>query len=236
MTTSKTPDRPTGESGVSVPGASSAGNDFAGNDSAPASKRTSFIARPWFWILLMAVAWILPLVKSLGGTFPDPPAGFDREPESFTLPGIEGESVQLTDLAGYLVVVQSMDMSSTEQLESDFVTFRELRDRLRAMGSLMVHVLLVEGGDIESLKTFVTAKKARKPNNIFLLDENGATYSTLLASSGLPNATLLLLDRHGRLRGSYDSTPEDAQLFNRAVTLLGNWEGCDPELGEPVFH
>ncbi len=234
MTESSTPDASKGESGALVSG-ESADTGESKPPSRPAAW-TAFLGKPLFWVVLLGAAWILPLVKSLGGTYPDPPAGFDRSPETFPLVDIDGRKVQPKDLAGFLLVIQSISMADEQRLESDFIAFRERKDHLRSMGQLVVHVLLVREGEPSALSAFVNDKKARKPNNLFLLDQDGSVFEGLVAPGGLPEARTILLDRHARLRGAFAASVEEDQRFSRAMTLLGNWEGCDPPVGEPVYH
>lgn len=222
MTDSSTPDDPQGLSGVSV----------APPSSAP--RWTRFVSKPWFWVPVMASFWLLPLMKSLSNELPDPPAGWDRQPETLELTDIEGRLLNLTDLQGSLKVVMAIDMTDPVQGEKDFHTFRALKKHLRHMGMITVYLLLIEGADAEQTIRFLDGLKARKPNSVYLLDSDGAEFARLSARSDHPGAQCLVLDRQSRLRGS--SSGDEAGELNiyRTMTLLGNWAGCDPALGEPV--
>ncbi len=222
MTEPLTPDDPQGLAGVSA----------APPSTAP--KWTRFLARPWFWIPFVGAFWLLPLLKNLDATLPEPPPGADRAPEVIALSDIEGRHLQLTDLAGDLKVIFPLRAKDPKQLERDFLAFREAKSHMRSMGMITVYLLLVDGDDIKAVTQYLDSMKARKPRNIYLLDAGGAVFQELRQSAEAPEATGFLLDRHGRLRATYGLSEEQQQGFLRCMTLLGNWAGSDPELGEPV--
>jgi hypothetical protein len=222
MTEPSTPDDPQGLAGVSI----------APRSSAPSWTR--IITKPWFWVPVMASFWLLPLLKSLDVEMPEPPGGWERGAETLELVDLEGRELSLTDLEGSLKVVMRIDMTDPIQGEKDFHTFRALKKHLRHMGMITVYLLLVEGADRKQLVAFLDGLKARKPNSLYLLDAEGAEFGRLQASAGQPQSICMVLDRHGRVRGSSDGDPAGELEIFRAMTLLGNWPGCDPALGAPV--
>lgn len=199
-----------------------------------AGRATSIFARWWFWLIFLVPFWVIPLAKSLQAEYPDPPPGHERSPEAFQLTDVDGRVVSLSDLEGYLVVVVPLSMASEQSTQEDFVRFRELKKRLRGLGSMVVYAVLVDGGEGRHLEALLEKMRARKPNNLFLRDAGGAVHAQLLASAAVPGAELLVLDRHGRIRGASSATLAEGDRFARTLTLLANWSGCDPPLGEPV--
>jgi hypothetical protein len=212
------------------------GAALPGAPGAPASggRATAILTRPWFWLLVLLPFWALPLVKSLGAEYPEPPPGHEREPETFRLADLEGRDVSAADLGGYLLVVRPLRMGTEEETEADFVAFRECKARLRGLGSTIVQVLLVDGGGGGRLEELVAAKRARKPNNLFLYDEGGVVLERLRASAANPTAEVLVLDRHARIRGAYDASAADGDRFAQDLGKLANWIGCDPPPGQGI--
>lgn len=206
------------------------------NDAAPtagAPRRPRFVGSWWFWLLFLVPLWAVPLVKSLQAEFPEPPPGFDREPEAFALVDEDGRLVASSELVGYLLLVAPLSLASERSAEEDFEHFRRLKKRVRGLGSSVVQVLLVDG-DGEQLSALLDAKRGRKPSNLFLLDPGGSVHEGLRVSAGRPRAELFVLDRHGRLRGSYDRSIPDGDRLAQDLAVLANWLGSDPPLGEPV--
>lgn len=192
------------------------------------------VARPWFWILLLCCFWFPPLLKSLSLDFPEPVPGADRRAEVFELEEEKGERVSCEDLRGHLKVVQVLDLGSPQSAEQGFAAFRERKKRLRGLGSLVAHLVLVENSDSGSLSSFLDEKTARKPSNLFLIDDGGQVMAELRESAGKPDAVAIVLDRHGRLRGAYGSAEAEGNRFAQDLASLANWVGSDPEFGEAV--
>ncbi|MFT5287162.1 MAG: hypothetical protein ACI8TQ_003342 [Planctomycetota bacterium] len=190
--------------------------------------------RPWFWVILMSSLWSLPLLKSLQGEFPDPVPGFDREPEAFELLDDTGRKIAISDLGQYLLIVQILDLSSPGAADASFEEFRVRRKRLRGLGSMAVHLILVEDADAPELRAFVDSRTARRPHNFFLVDEGGKVRRSLQAAADRPDAKLFLLDRHGRMRGAYGGGLAESDRFAQNSGQLANWAGSDPGIGEPV--
>jgi hypothetical protein len=192
-----------------------------------------WLTHPLAWLALIGTLWGLPLLKSLRATYPEPPPGHERTPESFVLTDSEGRELRRADLEGFLLVVQPLDLREAEEAQAAFERFRARKKRLRGLSSLVHHVLLVDGASPETLGTFLDERTARKPSNLFLLDPGGEVWAAL-AGEAAPGATHLVLDRRGRLRGGFDDSAGGEADLNRLLTLLANWEGCDPPVGEPV--
>ena len=79
---------------------------------APDSARPlSILARPWFWVIAVGGLWLIPLIKALGAELPDPLPGMDTAPIELVGLTAEGDEVQLSDLAGYLVLARSLSLA-----------------------------------------------------------------------------------------------------------------------------
>lgn len=207
----------------------------AGASRSTASARSRLFTRPWFWLLLIGTLWGLPLLKSLQAQYPDPPTGYERTAEAFELVDAEGRPVRLEDLSGFLLVVQALDLADPEGAEEAFAIFRERKSRLRGLGALVHHVQLVESGEDGRLDALIDAKTARKPANLFLHDPGGAAWARLCEGAEPTGPLYLVLDRYGRRRGTFGPSEAEGDRFARLMTLLANWEGCDPPPGEPVY-
>jgi hypothetical protein len=182
----------------------------------------------WFWILLVGTLFTLPLLKSLEAELPEPLPGIDSIPLAFTLPDERGKPVSLSDLAGHLLVITELPLANRTQTDATFVGIRRLRKRLRGLGSMVVYVLLCHGGDAEQLSRLLDEKSARKPVNVFLLDQDRATSSWLRREVGSRTADFFLLDRHARVRGLYENTEEAIDRMVESAGQLANWAESDP--------
>jgi hypothetical protein len=109
-----------------------------------------------------------------------------------------------------------------------------LRKRVRGLSPVVTFAVFVRVGDSEALSLYLDEKRARKPSNVFLLDEDGTGFGNMVERGGDPEARFFLLDRHGRMRGAYRvDTPGMDQLAEEAGQLA-NWIGSDPPPGEPI--
>jgi hypothetical protein len=203
------------------------------------------LARPWFWALLIGSLFSVPLIKSLGAELPPPLPGMDSDPVRFTLPDDKGRDVSLSDLRGHLVLVTEMPLANAPERDSALRSTRALRKRLRGLGSAVIYLSLAHGGRAEVLSDLIDEATARKPVNVFLLDEDHGTMDGLRALGHSSSADYFLLDRHGRIRGVYDlahapfsENPEaqkqrnaaDQEELDRLVAdagQLANWAASD---------
>ena len=206
------------------------------------------LTRPWFWVLLVGALFGIPLIKGLGAKPPDPLPGMDREPSTFELPDEHGRRVALADLAGQIVLLGELPLANAAQSELAMRALGTLRMRLRGLGSAVVFVSLAHGGDAATLSALLDAWTARKPVNVFLLDEGRKVLERLRTEAGSPSADFLLYDTHGRLRGLYGLGGREAPSsdaggaawdaahqaeIDRLVQQTGqlaNWAGSDPAL------
>ena len=202
--------------------------------SEPRDAPLAILAKPWFWVALLCVLWSFPLIKSLGAEFPDPLPGMNSEPLEFTLTDVDGREVSLSDLVGNLKLVTELPLANRKEAETTLAWMRKLRTRLRGLGSSVVYISLCHGGTRDELVDLLEADAARKPVNVFLMDDDRATMSWLRRQAGSETADVFLLDRHGRVRGVYgrregqDEIPEsEIDLLVAATGQLANWVGSD---------
>lgn len=186
------------------------------------------MGKPWFWLILVGTLFSLPFFKNANAGLPDPLPGIDSAPLEFSLPGEDGRQVALSDLREHLLVITELPLASGTQTEATFAGIRRLRKRLRGLGSMVVYVVLCHGGSPDMLTQLLDAKVARKPVNIFLLDEDGARCSWLRREAGSQSADFFLLDRHARLRGLYENTEADIDRLVLHAGQLANWAASDP--------
>jgi hypothetical protein len=196
----------------------------------------ALLTRPWFWVIFVASLWVVPLIKGLGAEFPDPIPGYDTEALAFELATDEGRRVSLADLRGNLVLVAELPLANAVEAEAAIESLRVRRKRLRGLGSLAVNVMLAHGAGADPLAAAIDENRARKPTNVFLLDEGRATFERLCIEAGHADARILLFDRHGRLRGAYGAGEEELDRCVAATGQLANWSGSDPPIGEPVRY
>lgn len=212
---------------------------------APPPRGPALVAKPWFWALFVGVLFVLPLIKGLGAEFPDPLPGADGPAMEFALPDEHGELVSLADLQGYLVIVTELPLANGQVRETTMRGLRALRKRLRGLGSTVVFVSLCHGGEASELTQLLDTWTARKPVNVFLLDEDHAVMDELRAYGKSPSADWFLIDRHSRIRGVYGVEEAEASLAGEALERnttaneaevdrlvvqagqLANWMGSD---------
>ncbi len=187
-----------------------------------------WLARPWVWVLIVAVFFSFPLVKSLNRELPDAPPGIDSRPADFLLPDNNGANIHTDQLRGRLLVVTELTLVNITERDRAFAGIRALRKRMRNLGHLVVYVVLCHGGTVAEVDQLLDERKARKPVNLFLMDEGHEQMDILRRTAGSASARFFLLDRHGRIRGAFDDRPSDIDALVDTAGLLANWEGADP--------
>jgi hypothetical protein len=185
------------------------------------------LARPWFWVLVVAVGFAIPLLKSMDRELPAPLPGRDRPGLVLSLPDAAGALRQLDELRGRITVVTALSLANATERERTFAALRGLQKRLRSLSPVMGWTVLCTGSDAAGLAALLDAKTARRPHHLWLLDEGGAGMARLCAEAGSPSARLLLLDRHGRPRGAYGDGEAELDRLVAQAGELANWPGQD---------
>jgi hypothetical protein len=181
-----------------------------------------------FWIVLVTLSFSIPLIKSLSKELPPVPPGIERPSIAFVLPDEYGADVDATMLRGHILVVTELPLANEPERERVFDGIRTVRRRLRNMGQVVVYVVLCHGGSTTELSALLDRKTARKPVNVYLLDEGHEEMDLLRQQGGSRSATFLAVDRHGRIRGAFGDDEAGVDALVQLVGLLGNWPGADP--------
>ena len=198
------------------------------SETRPADGRGGITGRPWVWLLLVGTLFSLPLIKSGTNELPPVPPGIDGESLEFHLPDETGTEIALADLAGHLLVITDLPLANGTATEATFEGIIALRKRLRGLGSAVVYVVLCHGGSAAELSALLDEKRARKPVNLFLLDEGRGTAAWLRRTAGSESAAFFLLDTHRRLRGVYPGTQRGVDELVHLAGMLANWPEADP--------
>ncbi len=189
-------------------------------------------AHPAFWALLIAALFALPLIKALQAELPPPLPGLDGPPLDLSLPDEHGASRALSELRGRVVVLTDLPLLNAPEREATFDALFRLRRRLRGVNQAMGFCVLAHGAPAAELTALLDARVARKPGQIFLLDESLREFERLRRAAGSPSATHLLLDRHGRARGVYGENEAEIDRLVGDAGALCNWRGQDPPPGD----
>jgi hypothetical protein len=186
------------------------------------------LGRPWFWVLAIAVLFSFPLVKALRSHLPPPLPGEHGDVLDLELPDETGATVALHDLRDHLVLITALPLANAAASEETLSGLYRLRKHLRGLDKAVAFVMLCRGGDSTALVPLLDERKARKPLNLFLLDQQGEEFARLASLAGSASAEWLLLDRHGRARGVYGADPASLDALVRDTGQLANWVGQDP--------
>jgi len=195
------------------------------------------LGKPWFWALFILTLVMFPLAKSLFSGYPDPPPGHDTDPVDLgILSGHDGREVSIAELGGYLLVLSELPIGDPAEFERAFDEWRVLKKRLKGLGFAVAYIQLVHGGSAEELKVLLNEKKGEKVSNIYAMDPERKGLAKLRALGSAPASDFFLLDSHGRMRGTYPTTPGGLTRMVFSAGVLANWRGSDPELGGEIIR
>lgn len=183
-----------------------------------------------FWVLFVAAAFALPLVRSVRRALPPAPPVLGLFP-AFALVDQAGNPVRETDLRGHLVVAE---FTTAAALAEGGSPLAKLQRRVRNTGEVVHLVSFVDttrsspavptlaalakgagagawrwtlaGGDVKPLET-AALQALRAPED------------------GTLAGRLLLLDTRGRVRRLGAPSPDEIDLMMRDTGLLVNMEG-----------
>jgi hypothetical protein len=187
------------------------------------------LARWWFWALVVGAAFSIPLIKALTSKLPPMLPGLERQPSEAVLPDERGEPVTLASLRGRLVVLMPLSLANETEREVAMRDILALRKHLRGLDQALDVLVLCRGGGAADLSPLLDLHKARKPTNLFVIDEDGAVWERLCKEAAAPSAAALLLDRHGRVRGTYGESEAERARLIAETGQIANWVGEDPD-------
>lgn len=182
----------------------------------------------WFWALFIGTLFSLPLLKSGSKQLPDPLPGMDGAPIDFALPNETGEPFEFSFVRGHLAVITELPLAEERAMDEAFDGIRALRKRMRGLGSAVVYIVLCHGGERATLTALLDERRARKPVNIFLLDDERTTAAWLRREAGSELAQFFLTDTHGRIRRAYPGSEAGIDKLVSDAGMLANWPESDP--------
>jgi protein SCO1/2 len=182
------------------------------------------VGRWWFWLVFLAVAFGVPLGRSLTLPAPKLPPVVRALP-AFSLTREDGRPFGTVDLAGKVWVA---DTFVTGGAAPATARMAELERRMRKLGEAF-HLVSFALGPTESARLAERARelKANPRRWTFLLGPPEAVAAVVdgLGAKGAPDGRLYLIDSHSRLRGSYEAADSAAleELIYDAALLVNNY-------------
>jgi cytochrome oxidase Cu insertion factor (SCO1/SenC/PrrC family) len=177
------------------------------------------VAKPLFWILLLAVLFGAPLVRGLwSGRAPQAPPPLGSFPR-FALTDDRGAAFSSEDLRGHVFIANLLCAHCTEQGPLAVEAMRTLQRRTRNLGDALWLVSFSSDSDALSL----AAIRAKSPSSTrwFLVSGAPADVRALFGRE----QGLLLVDGQLRMRGRYGGSQAsdlDAVLRDAALVLDSN--------------
>jgi hypothetical protein len=185
------------------------------------------LTRWWFWVGLVTLMFTVPRVKSLNRELPDRLPGEDGTPLVMQLPDETGTPFDLASIRGKIVIATTLPLASATARDETFDGIRRLRKRLRGMADAVHYVVLCHGGDTAGLIELLDERHARKPVMHYVLDPDTREWERLHEAADAHGADFLLLDRHGRVRGTYADMATDIERLITDTGHLANWAAQD---------
>jgi len=182
---------------------------------------------PWFWGVFVAIAFSLPIARSLVRPLPAAPPVLGVLP-AFTLTDQYGKAVTDASLKGTLVLAEFV---SAERLSGKPTPLAELQKRVRNTGQALRLVSFVdEAPGTPPLADLAEHAGATAPRWTLLGgDLEKAEAAIRRAAGGRADVPLygylLLADAHGRIRRVEAPTRENVDGIMRDIGLLANMEG-----------
>jgi hypothetical protein len=120
-----------------------------------------------------------------------------------------------------VLIVTPLPLAEARARDLTWEELVKLRKRLRGLDKALEYVVFAQGGTAADLLSWLDEHRAPRPELHFAVDADGATWRRLAGQAGAPSAEFLLLDRHGRVRGSYGADPAE---IDRLVGTRGAGE------------
>jgi len=193
----------------------------------PAGEASRFVATPWFWAVLLGLAFLMPIFKALRAELPDAPP-YLSEPLELALRDAEGEPFALSDLRGRLVIATGVPLASETAAHDAIDELVSLQKRLKGVVDVMAYLMLAHGGGTDALGELLDSRTLRKPGNVPAWDAGREALTRLREEAGSRTADFLLIDRHGRLRGAFAADDASIDALVLQTGLLANWTAADP--------
>jgi cytochrome oxidase Cu insertion factor (SCO1/SenC/PrrC family) len=173
------------------------------------------VAKPLFWILLLALLFGAPFVRGLwSGRAPQAPPPLDSFPR-FALTDDRGAAFSSEDLRGYVFIANLLCAHCTEQGPLAAEAMRTLQRRTRNLGDALRLVSFSSDGDTPTL----AAIRAKNPSSTrwFLVSGAPADVRALFGRE----QSLVLVDSQLRIRGRYGgSQGSDLDAVLRDAVLI----------------
>ena len=142
------------------------------------------------------------------------------------LPDERGGTMALDGLRGRVLIVTPLPLAESRARDLTWEELVKLRKRLRGLDKALEYVVLGQGGAAQDLRAWLEEHHAPRPELHFGVDD-GSTWKRLAAQADAPSAEFLLLDRHGRVRGSYGADPAEIDRLVEHAGQLANWPDED---------
>jgi len=186
------------------------------------------IVRPWFWALAIGTLFALPLVRTFLRPAPKLPPVRGAVP-AFALTRETGQPFASGELDGKVWVAARFSVDAERpQARAMF----ELERRMRKLGDAFELVSLAPDSTPPALADWAERHKTYARRWALVTGAPAALAPLMKAleldtPGGASDATLVLVDIHGRIRGRYDASPADKdsleQLIYDAALLVNNY-------------
>lgn len=194
------------------------------------------VARPAFWLAVVAALSLVPLAQALGRSLPEPP------PKMYTLPGFALTSEKnlpygSEQLRGK-VWVASFVFTSCPSICPDLMEkMQQVQHRTRNAGAavqLVTFTVDPENDTPDKLHAYARRFKASPYRWTFLTGDYTVLEDTIVAGFKLAmgkdaetfqlfhSERFVLIDQEGRIRGYYEATDAGVEKLSGDITLLLN--------------
>jgi protein SCO1 len=213
--------------GGATPLSSSSSKKSSSSSFLPQRVAARLTGSPWFWAAFVAVAFALPIVRSLNRPLPPAPPATGVLP-AFSLTDQYGKPVTDASLRGTLVLAEFV---SAKRLSGRPTPLAELQKRVRNTGQALRLVSFVdETPGSPPLADLAAHAGAAAPRWTLAGGDLAPVEAAIRKAAGgradVPlYGYLLLADAHGRVRRIEAPTPDNVDLIMRDIGLLANMEG-----------